>query len=156
MQVKNKTFVIVGAGGTARAAVYGIIKEGGYPIVVNRSPRKGKIISEKYGCPFYSLSQIGSIKADCLINTTPVGMYPQKDKSPVKAKTLTRYKYVMDVIYNPLKTKLLADAEKQGCHIFPGMDMFVHQGADQLSLWTRKEPPRALMKKVILERLTAK
>ncbi len=59
----------------------------------------------------------------------------------------------MDVIYNPLKTKLLADAEKQGCYIFSGLDMFVHQGAQQIKLWTGKEPPRALMKKVILERL---
>jgi shikimate 5-dehydrogenase len=62
----------------------------------------------------------------------------------------------MDVIYNPLKTKLLKDAEKQGCHIISGLDMFVHQGAEQLRLWTGVEPPRLLMKKVILERLTAK
>jgi shikimate dehydrogenase/3-dehydroquinate dehydratase type I len=154
MPVKNKTFVIIGAGGTARAAVYGIIKEGGFPIVVNRSPENGKIISGKFNCPFYSLSQIGGIRADCLINTTPVGMYPHVDKSPVKEGDLAGYKYVMDVIYNPLRTKLLKDAERHGCHIFSGADMFVHQGAEQLRLWTGKEPPRALMRKVILERLT--
>jgi len=85
-----------------------------------------------------------------------VGMYPHKDKSPVKIAALAGYKYVMDVIYNPLKTKLLEDAEKQSCHIFSGLDMFVHQGAEQLKLWTCVEPPRALMKKIILERLTAK
>jgi len=67
---------------------------------------------------------------------------------------LTGYKYVMDVIYNPLKTKLLTDAEKQGCHIFSGLDMLVHQGAEQLQLWTGKEPPLVLMKKVVWERLT--
>jgi shikimate 5-dehydrogenase len=72
----------------------------------------------------------------------------------VKASALAGFRYVMDVIYNPLKTKLLADAEKQGCHIFSGLDMFVHQGAQQLRLWTGVEPPRALMKKVILKRLT--
>ena len=81
-------------------------------------------------------------------------MYPHKDKSPVKALALGGYKYVMDVIYNPLKTKLLKDAEKLGCHIFSGLDMFVHQGAEQIRLWMGVEPPRALMKKVILERLT--
>jgi shikimate dehydrogenase/3-dehydroquinate dehydratase type I len=154
MPVKNKTFVIIGAGGTARAAVYGIIKEGGFPIVVNRSPENGKIISGKFNCPFYSLSKTGDIRADCLINTTPVGMYPHVDKSPVKEEDLAGYKYVMDVIYNPLQTKLLADAEKQGCYTFSGLDMFVHQGAQQIILWTGKEPPRTLMRKVILERLT--
>jgi shikimate dehydrogenase/3-dehydroquinate dehydratase type I len=153
MPVKGKTFVIIGAGGTARAAAYGIMKEGGFPVIANRTPEKEKILSGKLNCPFYSLTEIGRIKADCLINTTPVGMYP-KDKSPVKALALGGYKYVMDVIYNPLKTKLLKDAEKQGCHIFSGADMFVNQGAEQIRLWTGKEPPRALMKKVILERLT--
>ena len=153
MPIKGKTFVIIGAGGTARAAAYGIMKEGGFPVIVNRTPEKGKILSGKLNCPFYPLAEICRIKADCLINTTPVGMYP-KDKSPVKASALAGFRYVMDVIYNPLKTKLLADAEKQGCHIFSGLDMFVHQGAQQLRLWTGVEPPRALMKKVILKRLT--
>jgi shikimate dehydrogenase len=148
MPIKGKTFAIIGAGGTARAAAYG------FPIIANRTPEKGKILSGKLNCPFYSLAEIGKIKADCLINTTPVGMYSHKDKSPVKASALGGYKYVMDVIYNPLKTKLLTDAKKQGCHIFLGLDMFVNQGAQQLRLWTGIEPPRALMKKVILERLT--
>jgi len=156
MRVKNKIFVIIGAGGTARAAAYGIIREGGFPVIANRTVEKGRILSAKFNCPFYSLSAIGRIKADCLINTTSVGMYPHKDKSPVKAAALAGYKYVMDVIYNPLETKLLEDAEKQGCHIFSGLDMFMNQGAEQLRLWTGKEPPRALMKKVILERLTEK
>jgi shikimate dehydrogenase/3-dehydroquinate dehydratase type I len=153
MPVKGKTFVIIGAGGTARAAAYAIMKEGGFPIIANRTWEKGKILSGKLNCPFYPLAEIGRVKAECLINTTPVGMYP-KDRSPVKAKMLSGYRYVMDVIYNPLKTKLLKDAEKQGCHIFSGLDMFVNQGAEQIRLWTGKEPPRALMKKVILERLT--
>lgn len=152
MPIKNKTFVIIGAGGTARAAAYGIIKEGGFPMIVNRTLKKGEILSRKLNCPFYSLAEIGKIKADCLINTTPVGMYP-KDKSLVKAAIPGNYKYVVDVIYNPIKTKLLKDAQKQGCGIISGLDMFVNQGAGQLRLWTGKEPPRALMKKIISERL---
>jgi shikimate dehydrogenase/3-dehydroquinate dehydratase type I len=154
MTIKDRTFVIIGAGGTARAAAYGILKEGGFPIITNRTSEKGKILSGKFICPFHPLSEIGKINADCLINTTPVGMYPHKDKSPVESSVLTEYKYVMDIIYNPPKTKLLADAEKQGCHIFSGVDMFVHQGAEQLRLWTGKEPPLVLMKKVVGERLT--
>jgi shikimate dehydrogenase/3-dehydroquinate dehydratase type I len=154
MTIRNKTFVIVGAGGTAQAAAYGIIKEGGLPVIINRTAERGKILSKKWNCPFYPFSEAGRIKADCLINTTSVGMNPQRDKSPVSAETLAGYKYVMDVIYNPLKTKLLADAEKRGCKILSGVDMFVHQGAQQIRIWTGKEPPRTLMKKVILERLT--
>jgi shikimate dehydrogenase/3-dehydroquinate dehydratase type I len=154
MPVKDQTFVIIGAGGTARAAVYGIMKEGGLPIIVNRTMVRGKILSNELNCPFYSLSDLAKVKADCLINTTPVGMYPHTDQSPMEASSLAGYKYVIDVIYNPLKTKLLRDAEKQGCRIASGLDMFVHQGAQQLKLWTGKEPSRALMKKVVTERLT--
>jgi shikimate 5-dehydrogenase len=105
-------------------------------------------------CPFYSLGEIEKIEADCLINTTPVGMYPHIDQSPVDSILPAGCKYVMDVIYNPLKTKLLKDAEHQGCHVLTGLDMFVHQGAEQIKLWTGKEPDRALMKKVVKERLT--
>jgi shikimate dehydrogenase/3-dehydroquinate dehydratase type I len=153
MPIKDQTFVIIGAGGTARAAVYGIIKEGGLPIIVNRTIAKGKSLSNKFKCPFYSFADLVKIKADFLINTTPIGMYPNTDQSPVETSMLTGYKYVIDVIYNPQKTKLLCDAEAQGCRIVSGLDMFVHQGAEQLKLWTGIEPPRALMKKVVTERL---
>ncbi len=100
------------------------------------------------------MGEIGKIKADCLINTTPVGMYPDIDKSPVSISALAGYKYVMDVIYNPLKTKLLSEASLWGCHVLSGLDMFVHQGAEQIKVWTGKDPDRALMKKVVKERLT--
>ena len=155
MPVKDQTFIIIGAGGTARAAAYGIMKEGGLPIIVSRTTAKGKNLSNKLNCPFYSLADLGMIKADCMINTTPVGMYPNIDQSPVEASFLGKYKYVIDVIYNPLKTKLLRDAEANGCRTVSGLDMFVHQGAEQLKLWTGIEPPRALMKKVVTERLSS-
>ena len=155
MRVKDRKFVILGAGGTARAAVYGIIKEGGLPIIVNRTIAKGKALSNKFNCPFYSLADLVALKADCLINTTPVGMYPNTDQTLVEATMLNGFKYVIDVIYNPLKTRLLRDAEAQGCRTISGLDMFVHQGAEQLKLWTGIEPPRALMKKVVIERLSS-
>jgi shikimate dehydrogenase/3-dehydroquinate dehydratase type I len=154
MAVKGKRFAIIGAGGTARAAAYGIIEEGGMPIIVNRTASKGEKLARKFNCPFYRLEEVGKIKADCLINTTPVGMYPDVGKSPVDAGALAGYKYVMDVIYNPQKTKLLRDAQHWGCQVISGLDMFVHQGAEQLRLWTGKEPDRMLMKKVAEERLS--
>lgn len=153
MTVQGKKFVILGAGGTARAAAYGIMQEGGLPLIVSRTEEKGKQLAKYFDCPFYPQNEIGKIKADCLINTTPVGMYPAIDESPVDAAILGGYAYVMDAIYNPLQTKLLREAEKMGCRTLSGLDMFVHQGAQQLKLWTGREPNRELMKKVVRERL---
>ncbi|HON58353.1 MAG TPA: shikimate dehydrogenase [Smithella sp.] len=151
--IKNKTFVVLGAGGTARAAAYGIIREGGHPVIVNRTEKNGRLLAEKFGCPFYKLSEIGRVGGDCLLNTTSVGLFPRLQESPVQAEVLERFGFVMDVIYNPLQTKLLKDAAKRGCRVFSGVDMFVHQGAEQLRIWTGQEPPFMFMKKVVLERL---
>lgn len=153
ISLSGKTFVIIGAGGTARAAAYGIKKEGGQPIIVNRNQEKGKALAAQFDCPFYPLADIGKVQADALINATSVGMYPQIHRSPVDAVIPANYQVVVDVIYNPLKTKLLRDAEAKGCRIFSGLEMFVHQGAEQLKLWTGREAPLALMKKTVRERL---
>jgi shikimate dehydrogenase len=153
LEIRNKTFAILGAGGAARAAVFGIQQRGGTPLVINRTPARGEALAREFGCQCYPLSEIGSIKGDCLINTTPVGMSPDKGKSPIEKKVLSNFKWVMDCIYNPLKTQLLQDAEEAGCMVFTGVGMFVHQGAEQIKLWTGMEPPREYMKQIVLEKL---
>jgi shikimate dehydrogenase len=153
LEIRKKTFAILGAGGAARAAVFGIQQRGGIPLVINRTPTRGEEMAREFGCPFHPLSEIGSIRADCLINTTPVGMIPEKEKSPIEKRVLTNFRWVMDCIYNPLKTRLLQDAEEAGCATLNGVGMFVHQGAEQIKIWTGMEPPRDLMKRIVLEKL---
>jgi len=68
---------------------------------------------------------------------------------------LGRFRCVMDVVYNPLQTKLLRDAEKAGIRTVSGLDMFVHQGAEQFKLWTGEEPPRDFMKEVVMRQLAS-
>jgi len=151
--IRGKTFAILGAGGAARAAIFGILEEGGTPIVLNRTTIKGKEVAKEFGCEFYSLTEIGKIKGDCLINTTPVGMFPDMEKSPVSRDVLQNFRWVMDIIYNPLKTKLLKDAEEAGCRAISGLSMFVHQGAEQIKIWTGLQPPIDFMKKIVMEKL---
>lgn len=153
MDIKGKVFAILGAGGTARAAVFGIKREGGIPVIVNRNIARGESLAGQWACPFHPLSRLDKVKADCLINTTPVGMMPNIDESPVNGAILVNYRWVMDVIYSPLKTRLMRDAEKAGCITIPGLGMFVNQGAEQIRLWTAQEAPRELMKQVVRERL---
>jgi shikimate 5-dehydrogenase len=98
---------------------------------------------------------MGKIKADVLINTTPVGMFPHIDDTPLDGGALNRFAWVVDVIYNPLKTSLLKAAEQSGCRTLSGLDMFVYQGAEQIRIWTGKEPPLALMRQVVRDHLVS-
>ena len=153
MPIRGRRFVVLGAGGTARAALYGLIREGGSPVVVNRTVERGQNLAADFGCPSYPLTEIGNVEGDALINTTSVGMTPDVDASPVPALMLRRFHLVADVIYNPLRTRLLRDAEQAGCVVLSGMEMFVEQGAAQFRLWTGLEPPVALMRQVVLKQL---
>jgi shikimate dehydrogenase len=153
LEINDKTFAIVGAGGAARAAAFGIRQRGGSMLIVNRTPGKAEKLAKEFDCPAYPLAQIGEIDADCLINTTPVGMTPDDGMSPVAKEALKNFSCVMDCVYNPLRTRLLQDAAQEGCATITGLGMFIHQGAEQIKLWTGQEPPRDLMKEVVLKRL---
>ncbi|MEA2013763.1 MAG: shikimate dehydrogenase [Thermodesulfobacteriota bacterium] len=151
--IKGKTFVILGAGGAARAAVYGIRERGGIPLIVNRTIQRGEKMAADLNCGFYPISDMKKIGGDCLINTTPVGMFPSHEKSPADKNILRNFRWVMDVIYNPIKTKFLCDAQAAGCSTISGTSMFVHQGAEQIRIWTGLTPPVDFMKNVVLEKL---
>ncbi len=156
MEIKGGTFVVLGAGGTSRAAVFGIIQEGGEVVVVGRNEAKARSLASEFDCRYHPLSQISTLQADCLINTTPVGMYPDIEESPVDREVPANYHLVVDVIYNPLRTKLLRDAGTAGKEARSGVDMFVNQGADQIKIWTGIEPPRTLMKQAVIGALEKK
>jgi shikimate dehydrogenase len=151
--IEGHRFVVIGAGGAARAVIFGITGEGGEVIVVNRSKGKGHALAEEFGCTFVPLSEVKSVGGDCLVNTTPVGMYPKTGETPVPGHVLGTYKAVADVIYNPLKTMLLKEAEAAGCKVASGFEMFVYQGVEQFSTWTGRQAPVTEMKQVVYERL---
>jgi shikimate dehydrogenase len=153
MAIRGRTFVVLGAGGAARAAVYSLREAGGVPIVVNRTAGRARALAESFGCRWEPATEIGRLRADCLINTTPLGMFPETDRTPLEKEFLARFPRVMDMIYNPARTRLLREAEAAGCAVRTGVGMFVHQGAEQIRRWTGKEPPREEMRRVVLERL---
>ena len=90
------------------------------------------------------------MKSDVLINTTPVGMFPDTDRTPVAEEWLPHFSHVLDMIYNPLTPRLLREAQSAGCKARAGVGMFVHQGAEQIRLWTGEEPPREIMRQAVL------
>jgi shikimate dehydrogenase len=152
-EIRGKTFVVLGAGGAARAAIYSLLQAGGTPVVANRTPERAEALAGRFDCRWFPIEKIGRLRADCLINTTPVGMFPETDRTPLPKQEAARFPYVMDMIYNPVKTRLLREAEASGCAVRSGVGMFIHQGAEQFRLWTGMEPPLERMKRVVMERL---
>jgi shikimate dehydrogenase len=147
--LEGKRIAVLGAGGAARAAVYGILREGGIPIVINRSRDRAESLARWFACDAMPLANLGMVEAEVIINTTPVGMSPLTDETPVDQRYLPRYRWVVDTIYNPLETRLLREAKAAGCDVITGLSMFVHQGAEQIRIWTGLEPPVELMTRVV-------
>lgn len=149
----GKTVAILGAGGAARAVGFGLIAEGVRVVVYNRDDQRGRGLARALGTDYYPLSMAGRSDADILINTTSLGMTPDTDRSPLPTRHLGAGMVVMDIVYNPLETRLLADARKAGCKTIDGVAMFVYQGARQLELWTGQAPPIEVMRRAVLDAL---
>ena len=151
--IKGKHVVILGAGGAARAIGFAIISEGGRVTIINRTPAKGEELANDLGADFQPISKMNKAACHILINTTPVGMIPDIDAMPVEKQDLDKAMVVMDIVYNPLKTRLLKTAEDIGCRTIDAVSMFVYQGAFQLELWTGMTAPVEVMRKAVLTAL---
>jgi len=151
--VSGKKVLILGAGGAARAIVHGLKASGADPYIANRTPDKARLLAQDLGAQAVSMDAISGRSFDIMINTTPVGMHPDTDAMPAPESVLAPEMHVMDIIYNPLGTKLLAKAEAAGCHVIDGAGMFVYQGALQFSLWTGRDAPVAQMRQVVYKYL---
>jgi 3-dehydroquinate dehydratase/shikimate dehydrogenase len=146
---------IIGAGGAARAIAYGL-KDEGYDITIyNRTKERAIKLSHDIECNYKGFEEICQTDANILINCTSIGMFPEIENSPVPKEDLKPGMVVFDVVYNPIKTRLLLDAEERGCYTVNGLTMFVNQAAEQFRLWTGIEPPIELMRNVVLDNLSA-
>jgi shikimate dehydrogenase len=143
--------LLIGAGGAARAIGF-ILKDKGVALsVVNRSRDRGEALSGKLHCPYIPLEEVGKHDADVVIQTTSVGMYPDVNQCPVPEQLLKKDMLVMDIIYNPLDTRLLKEAKNRGCVVIDGLSMFIYQGAEQFELWTGVHPPVSEMRRAVEE-----
>ena len=149
--LKGKRIAIIGSGGAARAIGFGVTSRGSELTLINRTASTGEKLAAALDADFIPLSEMQSLPYDILIQTTSVGMTPHIHRSPVPAGFLTADLLVMDIVYAPLKTQLLKDAEKAGCRTINGLSMFVHQAAFQFELWTQNPAPLEAMKQSLLD-----
>ncbi len=137
--------VVLGAGGAARAAVYGLLREGANVTVLNRTPARASELAQALGASAGgSLDDFGSVTDwDIVVNTTSVGL--ATDISPVPAKAIPEAAIVLDAVYDPPQTRLLREAAARGARTIGGKWWLVHQAAAQLERWTGRTAPVEVM-----------
>lgn len=154
VDIAGKRSVIVGAGGAARAIVYGLIREGSRVTIYNRTVSKGEKLAQDFGARFGGgLAELSSIEEyDILVNATSVGFHAP-DESAIPSTILKEGKIVLDVVFIPPQSKLIQDAESRSCIAISGIRMLVHQAAHQFELYTGKRAPFEVMERALLERI---
>ena len=160
--VKDARVVIAGAGGAARAVGYQLSTVVQELTITNRTMDRAEELAVSLSAnpecrgtvrsiPFERDSLRVAIEdADILVNGTPLGMHPKTDETPIPIEVLHPDLLVFDLVYNPIRTRLLREAERVGAAILSGVNMLVYQGVVAFKMWTGIDPPVETMKTAVL------
>lgn len=129
--IKDKVFVVLGSGGASKSVCYILKKRGAKKVIVVTR----KDTSEE---GYMTYSALESFKGDVLVNTTPVGMYPNVDNCPVSENAIANFDTVVDIVYNPVYTELLKAAVRLGKKAVGGLYMLVAQAMKSQEIWQKK------------------
>ncbi|MCD7781988.1 MAG: shikimate dehydrogenase [Methanosphaera sp.] len=162
--LKDKNVLVLGAGGASKAITFNLINEEiGSLHIANRSPDNALNLIDnlKTNTDFSKIEYIQLDKTndiindvDVIINTTPRGMYPNHEvPAPIETDLINSQHIVMDIIYNPLETRLLKEAKNRGAITVPGTHMLINQGIASFELFTNKTPTYESFEKPLLEHL---
>ncbi len=159
IEPEGKRIVILGAGGASRAISFILADRGAHLVILNRlleldwarelASRISQIFGKKVAALELNRENLARAldNADILVNATSVGMSPNVDETPVSSDLLTPDITIFDIVYNPIKTRLLREAEIKGTKIIGGVDMLVWQGVLAFEKWTGLKAPVELMRK---------
>jgi len=152
IDIKGKNIALLGSGGAAKALAYAFLETGGAASlkIFTIEPENWHLQLKNLSLHNFSDVKKHSSSIDLLCNATPLGMYPNINESPVDKSVLLSNMAVFDIVYNPLKTKLLQNAEEAGCKTLGGIGMLIHQALESFKLWFPGSNPN---EKVVFEAL---
>ncbi len=144
---------MLGAGGAARAAVYGLAQAGAQVIVVNRTQQKAQVMLADLtisagirSADVKTLDEAAEEDVSLIVNCTSVGLWPKVDESPwIEGVPLPKGVTVYDTVYRPERTLLMEQIEAGGGQAIGGLGMLVRQGAAAFRIWTHQDPPLEVM-----------
>src|ERR1700747_3125762 len=146
--IEGARILVLGAGGAARAAVFGLKERGCEVYILNRSAAPAKKLAHQARARMVKRPDLKKLAFDVIINATPVGMGNSRE-TPLQDKEINA-RYVFDMVYEPAETRLLKLAKERGAQVIPGIEMFVHQAARQFEIWTGKPAPWDEMLRCVL------
>lgn len=145
----RKSAIVLGAGGSARAVVYALLNDGWKVTVAARQIEKAQplvVQFENIKVIKFDLSTFQLSNVQLIVNTTPLGMLPNIDQSPMHKNVKLRKDIIIyDLVYNPRETKLVSDARAQGLSATTGLGMLIEQAALAFETWTGHNPPRDIL-----------
>jgi shikimate dehydrogenase len=148
----DRTALVLGAGGSARAAVWALRDAGAREVRVwNRTPERGQALATELGAVGVARAQ----GADLLVNCTASGLDPRDDpfkQLPIDADDLARYECVVDLVYRETETPLVQAARARGARVVDGRELLVRQGALSFELFTGRAAPLELMRRAVDDR----
>ena len=152
INLPGKKVAVIGAGGAARAIIYGLKKKNAIVKIFNRTKKRAQKLAQEFDCSYSSLNSLEeTTRMDVIINSTSIGMH--EDKSPIDKKFLNKNQIVFDVVYLPLNTKLIRDAKEKGAKVVFGYEMLLYQGIEQFKLYTNHDAPIEIMKGALIKSL---
>jgi 3-dehydroquinate dehydratase/shikimate dehydrogenase len=156
--IEGAKILVLGAGGAARAAVFGLKERGAEVYVLNRTLAQAQKLARSARARTLKRADLKKLSFDVIINATPVGM-GNSQESPLNQDEI-KARYVFEMIYDPPETRLMKLAKAAGAEVIPGVEMFVQQAARQFEIWTGKPAPwdemLRVVTKILEERAAAK
>jgi 3-dehydroquinate dehydratase / shikimate dehydrogenase len=147
ISLEGAKILVLGAGGAARAAVYGLKERGAEVYILNRTPGPAQKLARSARARLLKRADLKKLTFDVIINATSVGMGNTKE-SPLNENEI-KARYVFDMVYDPPETRLMKMAKAAGAEVIPGIEMFVQQAARQFEIWTGKPAPLDEMLRVV-------
>jgi 3-dehydroquinate dehydratase / shikimate dehydrogenase len=148
--LKGRPVVILGAGGAARSAAFALARRGAAVTVLTRDPSKAAAVASVVGCAFGALTDVAVYPWDVVINATPLGSSVAPDETPVPAALHRAGTVAFDMVYDPLETRFLREAQAAGATVITGLEMLLAQAVAQFETWTGLEAPVEAMRSAAL------